>query len=120
MPFLSPEQIRAVRIKGSKLVAIEEIDRSLRVVRLASGAALEAEELQKAVRDGSRKRHELVLFMLEHALADEQGNMLSAQDARTLFDLLPMSVVSKLVNEVATVTNDSMPETGEVVSPGKS
>ena len=120
MAFITPEQVKAVRLKGSKLITLESIDRSVRVVKMASGRALESGELNAEVKSGKRRQSELMLFLLEHACADEAGNMLTHDDAATLFDILPMNELVTIVNEVNALLQVSMKVADvEVMTPGK-
>lgn len=123
MPLFTQEQIRNIRLKGSRLLAISAIDKAVRVVRMSSTRALEAGELQAAVKAGTRRQSELVVFMMTHAIADEAGNMLTPEDAATLCDLLPVGELTRIVdvvNEVmAAGLENKEPDAREVLTPGK-
>jgi hypothetical protein len=90
MPFLTPEQVKAVRLNKSKVVPIEGTDKNLRLVRFSSSAAIEFSVIQADVAAGKTEQKELFLYMLEHGCTDEAGEPLSKEDAQQLLDLLPL------------------------------
>lgn len=110
MSFLSPEQIRSVRIKGSKVVNIEGLGKELRVLKMSSGAAAGAGLLQEQVKAGVKPNSALLVHMLAHALSDLDGTLLGVEDAQMLFDLLPMEAVVTLVNEVSALMGTAAAE----------
>lgn len=101
MAFLTPEEIKAIRSKGSKVVRLESIDKDIRLIKMSSSLALEAEELQEDVKSGKKNRSALMLFMMQHACTTLEGEPLTEPDARALFELLPLSDISLMVNEIA-------------------
>jgi hypothetical protein len=111
--FLTAEQIRKVRLNGSKQVAIDGTDKPLRLIKLSGAAALEVGEIQKAVEKGERTRKEMFLFLLAHAFTDDSGEPLTAEDAEMLFDLLPIQTISNLVNQVTASINAAAEKPGK-------
>lgn len=108
MSFLTPEQVRDVRIKGSEILKLEELnDKEIRVIKMSSSRQLEAGLLQEARALGKASQADVLLYMLQHSCADMAGNPLTADDARTLFDVLSLSTVTMLVNKATALIKKS-------------
>lgn len=100
MSFITPEQVRAIRMKGSNVVKLEELDKEIRVIKMSSGGALEAAEITELVKVGKKTNRDVLLFLISNACADLEGNLISYDDAVVLFNVLPMASLSKLIDEV--------------------
>lgn len=103
MAFMTPAEIKAVRLKGSKVVTIEALGKEVRIIKMASAAQMKSAELNEEVRAGRKKTTDTFLFLLEHGLSDLEGNPLTADDAKTIFELLPQSGLLSLVKEISTL-----------------
>ena len=108
MSFLSPEQVRAVRVKGSKIIKPDELEKEIRVIKMSSSATLAAKEIQEAVKNKTKSQSELMVFMMENALADLEGNRISHDDALQLFDLLSIEAIGKIVTEISSLIGQSI------------
>lgn len=109
MAFLTKEQIRKVRIKGSvvkKFAALD--DKELRIVKMSSSAQLETQQIQKKVAEGKLSNKDFLIFMVQNACADMEGDLFSEEDARGVFDLLPLEDVTAIVNEAAKLIGSSI------------
>lgn len=113
MAFLTPEQIREVRCKGSRLIAVDEIGKSLRLLKMSGACATKAEEFQTEVEAGKRKKTDLFHFMLQNVCADEAGNLLTPDDATTLVELLSLESLTKLLAEINDFLSIKAPTLGK-------
>lgn len=110
MPFLTAEQVKAVRLKNSKVIPIEGLDgRSIRLLRLSSSAAFLMRELRKQIADGTKTDKDLFLALLEHGCADEEGTPLTAEDAQQLFEVLPVDEIKNLVTDISAAIPSEAP-----------
>lgn len=105
MAFLTPEQIRAVRIKGSKIVMLAGIEKEIRIIKMSSGKAIESQELQQEIRQGKKSQSDMIRFMFENTLAEIDGTPITQEDAVVLFNLLPVDGLSNLVLEINQLIN---------------
>lgn len=120
MTFMSVEQVRAVRLKDAKKVHIASIDKTVHCVKMSARAALESQDIIKAVREGKLGQSRYVMFMLEHGLADERGDMLKSEDVSMLFDLIEMDEAAKLLSTLTELVNNSLVKAKTVVvEPGE-
>ena len=117
MSFLTPEQIRAVRIKGSKIIKPEELDKEIRVIKMSSNSTLVAKDLQTEVNAGKKSQSDLMIYMMENALADLDGNKISHEDAALLFDLLGIDAIGKIISEISSLIGQSIAITTKSVDP---
>lgn len=102
MPFLTEEQVRAVRLKGSETIKLERLEKSIRVVLVSGNKAFEIRELQSLTDAKTPKgQRAIFMFMLEAACADDEGNLFTHADAEQLFDVLSLEEVTQLVNKVS-------------------
>lgn len=107
--FLTPEQIRKVRIKGSTVMKFEALDdKELRIVKMSSSAQLETQEIQKKVRDGKLTNKDFLIFMVKNACASMEGDLFTDEDATGVFDLLPLEEITRIVNEAARLIGNSV------------
>lgn len=100
MAFITPEQARAVRLKGSRVIRVDELDRDLRLLKLSGAAAMKAEALQAEVTEGKKTKLDLFEFLFQHAYADEHGVPLTHDDAQTLTGLLSLEALTRLLDEL--------------------
>lgn len=99
--FLTPEQVRAIRLKGAEDYPLERIGKTLKVIPVSGSKAMEIRERQAELDPNTpRGQRELFLFLLAAACADETGDALTADDAATLLDVLSIEEVSALINRV--------------------
>lgn len=75
---------------------------------MSSSAQLETQQIQKAVAEGRAGNKDFLLFMVRNSCADMAGNMFTDEDARNVFDLLPLSDVTSIVNEAAKLIGDAV------------
>lgn len=109
MSFITAEQVRAVRMKGSKTVHLDELDKDILVVKMSSSKSLVAGDLSAEAKKGdSAKKAEFMVFMFEHGLADTSGVPLTHEDAVTLFDILPIETTMKLLSTIGSLTGDTV------------
>lgn len=109
MPFLTRDQIRKVRIKGSKVMKFDALDGAeLRIVKMSSSAQLQAQEIQKSVADGKLSTRDFLLFVVKNVCADINGDLLSESEATDVFDLLPLNDITSIVNESAAMISSSV------------
>ncbi len=107
--FLTPDQIRKVRIKGSTVMKFAELDdKELRIVKMSSSAQLETQQIQKQVRDGNLSNKDFLIFMVKNSCANMEGDLFSEDDALGVFDLLPLDAVTRIVNEAAQLIGNSV------------
>lgn len=101
MSFLTAEQVKAVRLKDSKLIPIAGVEgKSIRLLRMSSSAALQMRELRTQIANGTKTDKDLFLLLLEQGCADETGTPLTGEDAQQLFEVLPIDELSKLVADI--------------------
>lgn len=109
MAFLTAEQIRKVRIKGSTVLKFDALDGlELRVVKMSSGAQLATQDVQKEVAEGKKSQRDFLIFMLKNSCAKMDGELFTDEDANTVFDLLPLEDVTRVVNEAARLIGSSV------------
>lgn len=96
MSFLTPEKMRAVRLKGAETVALERFDMKLLVVVAGSAAALEIREKQKA----GLAEKELFPLLLQAGIAKENGDLLTAGEVGELMQVLSVDEMMLLTSKV--------------------
>ena len=96
MPFLTQEQVRAVRLKGSTVVPVDRLGKGIRVALVSGSRAFQLRELQQA----AAKERDVFVFMLQAACVDDDGNPFAREDAEQIFDLLTMDELASIVSEV--------------------
>lgn len=101
MAFMSPAEVKAVRLRGSKPIIIEGLNKEARIIKMGADAQNRSAELQAEIAAGKRPRNDSILFMFENALAEPDGTPLTADDAVQLFKLLDLPELTKLVNDIA-------------------
>lgn len=108
MAFMTPEQMAEVRLRNSKPVLIEELGRTIRIVKLSAAKAVEAQQLQSdasALKGQGPALRALMLFMLQAACADEHGKMLDLESAEQILELVPLDSMLKLLGEINAVSD---------------
>lgn len=118
--FLTPEQIRKIRIKGSTVMKFASLDdKELRVVKMSSGAQLESQSIQKDVAEKKLRQKDFLIFMIKNSCAQMDGELFTDEDAEGVFDILPVDDVILIVNEAARLIASSVKvranKTGETV-----
>jgi hypothetical protein len=116
MAFLTPEQIKAVRVKGSTKHLLERLEKTVLIVHMSADAALEMREFQKKG-DASDQKSQRALFvhMLTQAIATEDGDLLPKSDAELLLKTLNMGEITKLINKVNELLGEALGEAGKAV-----
>ena len=122
MPFLNPDELRAVRLRNATKFPIPGTTRSLNVLQLGAARTQELAQIEgklKAAQAAGPKEHaaaqrDLFLFMIEGGCADEKGDILTAEDAQQLYAALTLDEISSLANAI---TDSIKPKTA-VVAPG--
>lgn len=117
MAFLTPEQQKAVRIKGSTKHTLERLEKSVLIVHMSADAALEMREFQKK-KEGAegmdrKTQRELFLHMLTNAIATEEGDLFGKPDAELLLKTLNMGEVTALIDRVNKMLGESLGELGK-------
>lgn len=97
MPFLTPEQVRKVRLKDSVLIELPRLEKKLLVVKISAAKANAIAD----VRDKGSAAY--FMFTVEACCADESGELLTKEDAEQLFDLLSLEEVVDLMKRVTAV-----------------
>jgi hypothetical protein len=99
--FLSAEDLKAVRLKGSKVIELAGLSKKIRLTKLTGAAALELPKLQDKIKAGQADQIELFKFLLSKSCTDEAGEYrLTAEDAQVLVDELPYETVTSIVNQI--------------------
>lgn len=101
MSFLTADEVRAVRIRDSKLVPIVGTARAIRVVNMAASSGPLIQDLQLEIAAGTKKQTDLFLFMLQASCADEKGDLLTEADARELYGTLTQDEILGLISVVS-------------------
>ncbi len=118
MAFLSADEMRSIRLRGSIQVSIEGISKSIRVVKMSA-----ARQLEMVVKQGKLKatatasdgmdpagQRDLFLWMMESACTDDLGNPFTKEDASQLFELLQLGEITDLVEKIsATIASKVAP-----------
>lgn len=114
MAFLSPEKMREIKARGSKIVHLEEIGQDLRLLKMSATSTLQADELQSAIKRGEKRNEDFFRFLFENVCADGQtGEKLSAQDVADLMSTLSLDGFTKLLNEVTAFISQGVPNLGK-------
>lgn len=98
MAFMTPAEIKAVRLKDSKVVTV--LGKQVRVIQMASAAQMKSAELNQEILAGRKKTSDSFLFFLEHGLSNLEGDRFTAEDAAIIYELLPQPELISLVEEI--------------------
>lgn len=105
MAFMTPDAIKAVRIKDSKVITIERIGKEVRIIQMSAEAQDLSAALHEQINAGARPKRDAIIFMFEHALAELDGTPLTAEDAKLIFSLLDIPSVTALTNLIVDFMN---------------
>lgn len=103
MSFFTPEEVRKIRLRGAVKIPIADTERTLTVIKMGADHALEMTELRKGGATGAlsaEEQRKLFLFMLQKAVVDEKGDLLTESDAQQLLGLLELEEISDLITKV--------------------
>ena len=111
-PFLTNEQIRALRLRKAKKYKLDGIDKTLNIVQIAAGRGLELRgaraKLLGAEAAGPSElgaaQRGLFIEMFQAGIADDEGEPITAEAAGQLIDLLSLEEVTGLVDMINAMT----------------
>jgi hypothetical protein len=120
MAFLTPEQIKAVRVKGSTKHELERLGKAVLIVHMSADAALEMRAFQKKMGtpdqvadSGAKTQRDLFVHMLTQAIATEDGELLGKADAELLLRTLNMGEVTRLIDAVNKLLSEALGDSGK-------
>lgn len=121
MSFLTAEEVKAIRLKGSELLPISGIEKKIRLCRLSGAAAIEFPILQAKIKAGEKTNRDLFLFLLSSSCTDESGDTkISTEDAAMIFDETPYAEVLEMIARIVNALGSESKKTADAVPPGKS
>ena len=100
MPFLTEAEIKALRIRDSKVITIQSIQKEVRLIKVRAEAQNRSLELHEEIKAGKRPSTDAILFLFENGLAQLDGTPLTAEDARVIFSFLELDELTTLANTI--------------------
>lgn len=122
MPFLTAEQVLAMRNRGADTIKLDGIDKSIKVLRAGASKALDMAQLQADQREaknvGPAAQRALFLFMLEQFCSSTDGTPLTREDAEQLFTVLDLTEVTDICNRITASITPKKSALPSEASPG--
>jgi len=114
MPFLSEEEVRALRLATAEDISIPGLTKKLKLVKVTGAKSVEIIDASGKQKAGSMSR-EVFLLLFTSAVAHDTGAMISKEEAEQLFEVVPAEESFTLIAKVMSSLQKKMGATEALV-----